>query len=167
MTRPVEPPLAGAAVTPPASVNARATNSLRIQLMYFRFGGVSKNPGLVPGPDCIFEPAVALRSRGRRRASPRRWIRVLARLVIVLVFAACVPGTVCAQFALEVPPDARSEGMGGAEVVLDPGPWAAWGNVWALGLFSGSGVVGTRVQLVPELSDDVYYSFGSAALAIP
>lgn len=91
----------------------------------------------------------------------------MAGLVIGLLVAVGVPGTVCAQYALEVPPDARSEGMGGAEIVLDPGPWAAWGNVGALGLFSGSGVVATRFQLVPDLSDDVYYSFGSAALAIP
>lgn len=87
--------------------------------------------------------------------------------MITALLAPRVPGTVGAQFALEIPPDARFEGMGGAEVVLDPGPWAAWGNVGAPGLFSGSGVARARFQLVPDLSDDVYRSFGSAALAIP
>lgn len=91
----------------------------------------------------------------------------MVRLAIGVLMAASAPATVCAQFALEVPPDARSEGMGGAEVVLDPGPWAAWGNVGALGLFSGSGVVGARDHLVPDLAEDVHFTFGSAAWAIP
>lgn len=91
----------------------------------------------------------------------------MARVAVIVFLALSAPGTVRAQFALTVPPDARSEGMGGAEVFLDPGPCAAWGNVGALGLFTGIGVAGTRFQLVPDLSDDIYFSFGSAALAVP
>lgn len=77
------------------------------------------------------------------------------------------PGAVHAQSTLTIRPDVRAEGMGGAEVVLNPGPYAAWGNVGALGLFSGIGVAGTRFRLAPDWSDDIYFSFGSAALAVP
>jgi hypothetical protein len=93
--------------------------------------------------------------------------RVVA--VVAFVLIAGQPGTLLAQGAAswQIPPDVRAEGMGRAHSMLDLGPFAAWANPGALGLVRGLEFAAMQTQLVPDLAEDVDYSYYSIVGGFP
>ena len=100
----------------------------------------------------------------------------MRRLSTVLTFAMILAAPLAASaqgqtgaINLQIPPNVRGEGMGGAWAVLDTGPMGAWGNVGALGLHRGAAASRMRAQLAPDFSGDVDFRYHSlvAGMDIP
>jgi hypothetical protein len=90
-------------------------------------------------------------------------------LVVALLWtgSAAEAGSTAGAFSLQIPPSARSEGMGRAYYVLDQGPMAAWGNVGGLAFADGVQGAATYSRLAEGLSDDaVHFYYGTASTQI-
>jgi hypothetical protein len=102
--------------------------------------------------------------RSLSKPRPDVWRLALAVAVAVMLSTVTVPGAL-AVIGQELAPDARSQGLGRAFTALAEGPAATWWNPAALGLQRGVHINPySRVQLVPSLSDDIYFhSYGGTA----
>jgi len=68
-----------------------------------------------------------------------------------------------AAISLSIPPTARANGMGEAYVALADDATATWWNPGALGFQTRKEASITYAKLVPDLADDVYYTYPTYA----
>ncbi len=88
-------------------------------------------------------------------------------LALLWTGSAAEAGSMAGAFSLQIPPGARSEGMGRAYYVLDQGPMAAWGNVGGLAFADGVQGAATYSRLREGPSDGgVRYYYGTASMQV-
>ena len=95
-------------------------------------------------------------------------MRALTVLVATMAFSCLSLHSAYAQpnagaASLQVPVDARMEGMGQAYGPLSTGAFAAWYNAAGLGFTEGLHLGFHTAKLVPDLADDVRHTYVSAA----
>jgi hypothetical protein len=75
--------------------------------------------------------------------------------------------SVAGAHSLQIPPGARSNGLGMSGVALAEDATAGWWNPAGLGFMRGKTLGFMHSQLVPDLADDIYYEFAGWVHQLP
>jgi len=91
---------------------------------------------------------------------------ILPVLVLVAIASAGEAWAQAAAISVSIPPTGRANGMGEAYVALSDDVTATWWNPGALGFLDQKEVHVTYAKLVPDLADDVFYTYPTYAMKV-
>ncbi len=91
---------------------------------------------------------------------------ILPALVLSALALASDAFAQAAAISLSIPPTGRANGMGEAYVALADDVTATWWNPGALGFLTKKEVSITYAKLVPDLADDVFYTYPTYAMQV-
>ena len=85
---------------------------------------------------------------------------IVLGLALPLLATSSASASVAGAHSLQIPPGARTNGLGQAGVALADDATSAWWNPAGLGFMRGQTLGFMHSQLVPDLADDIYYEYG-------
>ncbi len=86
-------------------------------------------------------------------------LTLVAALAAALTPSAALAGSTAGAASLQIPPDARAEGMGRFFNAVSDDAFAPWWNPAGLAFMRGWNAGLMHTKLVPDLADDVYYEY--------